>query len=104
MEETLDTYEVEKPQTRDEIRQTVLECLDTVVGDDIAEVLKVTDSTRLFLDLQLGSIEVVALAEALSHHYPLGDAFAAWVSTLSLWAMAHLKIGDIVDFIDHGLR
>ena len=86
---------------RDEIRARVVECLGTVLGEDTIAVLDVKDSTRLFSDLQLGSIEVVSLIEAISKYYPLGDQFFAWVSKQSYWAMAHLTVGDIVDFIDH---
>jgi len=89
---------------RDAIRATVVEALGSVLGEDVVSVLDVKDSTRLFSDLQLGSIEVVALVEAISKHYPLGDQFFQWVSKLSYWAMAHLTIGDVVDFIDHAQR
>ena len=87
--------------SRDDIRTKVVEALGTVLGEDTIAVLDVKDSTRLFSDLQLGSIEVVALVEAISKDYPLGDQFFEWVSKQSYWAMAHLTVGDIVDFIDH---
>jgi len=88
-------------QSKEEIQAKVLECLGSVIGDDTVAVLKVTDSTRLFTDLQLGSIEVVSLVEALGKHYPLGDEFFDWVSTMSYASMGRMTIGDVVDFIDH---
>ena len=87
--------------SREEIRTTVVDALGSVLGADTLAVLNVTESTKLFSDLQLGSIEVVALVEEISKKYPLGDEFFAWVSKLSYWAMAHLSVADIVDFIDH---
>ena len=87
--------------SREDIRATVVEALSSVLGEDTIAVLDVTDKTKLFSDLQLGSIEVVALVEAISKQYPLGDEFFAWVSKLSYWAMAHLTVGDVVDFIEN---
>jgi len=87
--------------TRDEIRDRVVEALGGVVGDDTIALLGVSEPTRLFTDLQLGSIEIVSLIEAISKYYPLGDEFFAWVSKLSYREMARLSVGDIVDFIDH---
>jgi len=88
-------------QTHDEIRNTVIQCLSSVIGDDAVAVLTITDDTALFSDLELGSIEVVSLVEKLNEYYPLADEFFAWVSKLSHHAMAHLTIGDVVDFIEH---
>jgi len=88
-------------ENREDIRTTVVDALSSVLGADTIAVITVTDSTKLFSDLQLGSIEVVGLVEEISKHYPLGDEFFAWVSKLSYWAMAHLTVGDIVDFIEN---
>jgi len=90
--------------TREDIRTTVVEALGTVLGADAMAVIDVTDSTKLFSDLQLGSIEVVALVEQIGKKYPLGDEFFTWVSQQSYWAMAHLTVGDIVDFIENAQR
>jgi len=97
----MDTTAAPEHSSREDIRTKVVEALGSVLGEDTIAVLNVTDSTRLFSDLQLGSIEVVSLVEAIEKYYPLGDQFFTWVSKLSYRAMAHLTVGDIVDFIDH---
>ena len=90
--------------SREDIRTTVVEALGTVLGEDTMAVIEVTDATKLFADLQLGSIEVVALVEQIGKKYPLGDEFFTWVSQQSYWTMAHLTVGDIVDFIENAQR
>ena len=70
-----------------------------VVEEDWINETEIGLETSFAVDLELESIEVVALAERLQEKY--GDAvdFATWLSTMELDAVIALKVGDLVDYI-----
>jgi acyl carrier protein len=50
-------------------------------------------------DLELESIEFVALAERIQNEYGQSVDFVGWLSDKELEAIIALKVGDVVDFI-----
>ena len=60
--------------------------------------------TRLASDLELESIELIALAERLVQHYRVRLNFAAWLSQKSLRDILGLTVGDIVHFVAAGVE
>jgi len=50
-------------------------------------------------DLELESIEFVALAEKLQQHYGAKVDFVAWISTKELDQIIALTVGELVEFI-----
>jgi acyl carrier protein len=82
-----------------DILATVERLLIEVVGDELAVLGPVTLATSFNGDLELESIEFVALAELLQRHY--GDAvdFVGWISAKELDQIIGLTVGELVEFI-----
>ena len=82
---------------------TVSELIRQVIGEDWDESEEIHLETSFGEDLELESIEFVALAEKLTETY--GDAvpFVAWLSTMELNQIIALKVGDLVEYIDQCL-
>lgn len=60
----------------------------------------ITRETAFNADLELESIELVALAEKLGEHYGAGIDFVAWLSGKELDEILALTVGDLVAHID----
>lgn len=61
---------------------------------------EITRDTAFSADLELESIELVALAEKLGTHYGPRVDFVAWLSGMELDAILSLTVGDLVEHID----
>ena len=85
--------------TRDEILKTVEEALVEVAGDELLLTGPLTMTTSFNADLELESIEFVALAEKLQGHYGTGVDFVGWISKKELDAIIQLPVGELVEFI-----
>ncbi|RMH39479.1 MAG: acyl carrier protein [Deltaproteobacteria bacterium] len=85
--------------TRDDVLQTVRRLIVEVVGDDLDMTGPIELATSFGRDLELESIEFVALAEKLQQHY--GDAvdFTAWLADKDLDEIIALTVGDLVEYI-----
>lgn len=83
----------------DEVLNTVRSIIQEVVGDDY-EMLGPIDLTTSFNnDLELESIELVAMAEKLQERYGEKVNFVDWMSKKSLDEMVGLTVGELVAFI-----
>jgi len=82
---------------------TVGSLIRQVIGEDWDDTEEIGLETSFGEDLELESIEFVALAEKLTETY--GDAvpFVAWLSTMDLNQIIALKVGDLVEYIDQCL-
>ncbi len=87
--------------------QTTLETLHTllrdVVGEELDELGPLTVETRFGDDLELESIEFVALADRLQATYGDRVPFVDWLSTMDLDQIIALRVGDLVEYIDQCL-
>jgi acyl carrier protein len=83
----------------DDVLRTVEKLIIEVVGDEIALTGPITMATSFNADLELESIEFVALAERLQLHYGAGIDFVGWISTKELDQIIRLTVGDLVEFI-----
>ncbi|MEQ1507957.1 MAG: phosphopantetheine-binding protein [Myxococcota bacterium] len=86
--------------TRDEILATMTELLREVVGDAWASEVEIGMDTSFSNDLELESIELVALAEKVQARYGADVDFVGWLSTLDLDAIIALTVGDVVGFVE----
>ena len=82
-----------------EILRTVEHLLITVVGDELTLAGPITMTTSFNTDLELESIEFVALAEQLQLHYGAGVDFVGWISGKQLDEIIGLTVGQLVEFI-----
>jgi len=74
-----------------------------VLGEEGAPDEPITRQTSFASDLELESIEFVALAEKLQGHYGDRVDFVTWLSGKELDELVGLKVGDLVEHIDHCL-
>ena len=84
---------------RDEILSTVERLIVEIAGDEILITGPLTPATRFNADLELESIEFVALAEKLQAHYGAAVDFVGWISKKELDAIIALTVGDLIEFI-----
>ncbi len=82
-----------------EVLQTVSKLIEEVVGDDLSLDEPITMETSFNDDLELESIEFVALAEALQNTYGAQIDFVGWLSTKELDQIIELTVGELVEFI-----
>ena len=80
--------------------ETVARLVREVVGDDFPDDLVIESGTSFSDDLELESIEFVALAEKIQAHYGESVNFVAWLSDMELDRIIALRVGDLVEFID----
>ena len=85
--------------TQGEVLETVRRLIVEVAGDEIALLSPITMETSFNADLELESIEFVALAEKLQQHYGARVDFVGWISTKELDQIIALTVGELVEFI-----
>lgn len=84
--------------TRDEILAEIAAMLREVIGEEWAAETPIGMETTFGADLELESIEIVALGEKIQERY--GDVdFAGWLSAMQLEEIIELRVGQLVDFI-----
>ncbi len=70
-----------------------------VIGDDLLLDGPLAMDTSFDDDLQLESLEFVALAEKLLETYGEQVDFVAWMATMELDDIVGLRVGQVVDFV-----
>lgn len=73
--------------------------LTEVIGDDLLLDGPLSMDTSFDADLQLESIEFVALAEQLLETYGEQVDFVAWMAAMELDDIIGLTVGQVVDFV-----
>jgi acyl carrier protein len=84
---------------RDDILKTVERLIGEIAGEEILLATTITPATSFNADLELESIEFVALAEKLQQHYGAEIDFVGWISQKSLDEIIALTVGDLVELI-----
>ena len=79
---------------------TVAGLIHEVIGEDWDLEEEITLETTFSDDLELESIEFVALAEKIQTTFGDDVDFVAWLSEKELDEVIDLKVGDVVEFID----
>jgi len=70
-----------------------------VIGEDWVEEVPIEMNTSFARDLELESIEFVALAEQLKAKFGKGVDFASWLGSMELEQILQLRVGQLVEFI-----
>jgi acyl carrier protein len=78
----------------EEVRAVLIE----VIGEDYLHEVPLTMDTSFENDLELESIEFVALAERLQERYP-DINFVNWVADMQVDELMTLRLGQLVEFI-----
>ncbi|MFT3695514.1 MAG: phosphopantetheine-binding protein [Kofleriaceae bacterium] len=85
--------------TNDEILEAVQASLVEIAGDEILISGPITPETSFNGDLELESIEFVALAEKLQQRFGANVDFVGWISGKELDQIIALTVGELVEFI-----
>jgi acyl carrier protein len=85
---------------RDEILAALTEILREVVGEAWAEEIEIGMDTSFSDDLELESIELVALAEKVQARFGAEVDFVGWLSNLELDRIIALTVGDVVERVE----
>ena len=85
---------------RDEIVAALTEILRDVVGEAWADEIEIGMHTSFSNDLELESIELVALAEKVQARYGAEVDFVGWLSNLELDRIIGLTVGDVVQRVE----
>jgi acyl carrier protein len=85
--------------SREEILGQVAQLIREVVGEAWIEEKAIGMETSFGQDLELESIEFVALGERLQGHFGPAVDFVGWLSGKELDQILALRVGDLVEFI-----
>jgi acyl carrier protein len=80
------------------VLQQVKSVLIEVIGEDYLLDVPITMETAFEADLELESVEFVALAERLQEHYTEIN-FVNWVADMQVDELMNLRVGQLVEFI-----
>jgi acyl carrier protein len=83
----------------DDVLEGVAAMIREVIGEEWADDVSIAMDTAFAKDLELESIEFVALAEKLRGRYGEAVDFAAWLAGMELDQILSLRVGQLVDFI-----
>ncbi|TNE86847.1 MAG: acyl carrier protein [Deltaproteobacteria bacterium] len=90
--------------SREQTLRTLAGFIAEVLDDELDDDLDIDEDTSFSDDLELESIEFVALAELVQSHYGDHVDFVGWISNLELDAIIGLSVGDVVDFIERSVE
>ncbi len=79
---------------------TVAGMVREIIGAEWADELDIGLTTRFSADLELESIEFVALAERLRKQYGKAVDFPKWLAGMNLKSILDLTVGDLVRYIE----
>jgi acyl carrier protein len=88
-----------KVLSQEDILLGVARMIRGVIGEDWADDVAIGMDTSFSEDLELESIEFVALAEALRGEYGPRIDFAGWLAGMELKEILALRVGALVEFI-----
>jgi len=83
---------------RDEILGEIAAMIRDVVGEEWAHETPIVYETTFGADLELESIELVALGEQIQARWPSLD-FVTWLSSMQLDEIIEMRVGRLVDFV-----
>ncbi len=86
--------------TQEAILATVAGMIGEIIGEEYLEDLDVTMDSVITEDLELESIEFVALAEKLRERYGERVEFVDWIAGMELEEIIGLTVGQVVTFVE----
>jgi len=88
---------------RSEVREHVIEILSEIRDDSHCSTM-VTEDTRLFADLGLESIDVVALGSALEQYFDQSFSYAEFLSRARQQQWADITVDQLLTFLVSSLN
>ncbi len=90
------------PDQTQSVLEAVRSVLMDVIGEDYLMDVPITLETTFESDLEIESVEFVALAEGLQERYTEVD-FVTWVADMEVHELMNLRVGQLVEFISRCL-
>jgi acyl carrier protein len=81
----------------------ITECLVAVIGDEFLVEVDITPETTFSRDIELESIEFIALAERLRQRYEGRVDFTSFIAGLTIDEILGLTVGDLAGHITRSL-
>lgn len=91
----MSTLDANKAETLAAISDMIKE----VIGEDWVRDTPITMETSFVTDLEVESIELVALSEKIQARYGEAVDFPSWLSGMELEQIIALTVGQLVDYI-----
>jgi acyl carrier protein len=89
--------------TRERVFGELKQMLAETIGEDVVEMIGVTEGSTFIDDLQMDSIKIVAFAEKVNARYGEEVDLVTWLSKKPVWKVLRLSFGDVVEFISNGI-
>jgi acyl carrier protein len=86
-------------ERNEEVLVAVAQMIREVIAEEWADGVVIGMDTSFAKDLELESIEFVALAELLGTKYGKKINLAGWLATMDLDQILALRVGQLVEFI-----
>lgn len=91
------------PETsNDEILQQVIAAIRSAIAEDWVMDFAIDADTSLNDDLEIESIEFVAIAEALQKLFGARVDIIGWLSGKDIHELIALTVGDLANFVEQG--
>jgi acyl carrier protein len=87
------------PITGDQALETLRTILADVIGEEYLAEIYIDRETSFYGDLEIESIEFVALGEQLQQQYGDRVDFPAWIATMEVEEIIAITVGQLVDHI-----
>lgn len=87
------------PADVDGVSDEIAGMLAELLGDDVVSVLEVGPESSFTTDLELESIEFVALAEMMQERYGAEVDFVAWMAEMDLDQIMGMTVGKVAAFV-----
>jgi acyl carrier protein len=88
-----------QPEAAQQVLLRVAQLVREVIAEEWVQDVEITLDTSFADDLEMESIEFVALAEKLKEAYGKQVDFAGWLAGMDLNQIIGLQVGQLVDFI-----
>jgi acyl carrier protein len=92
------------PVQDEPVLATVSRLVTDIIGEEYVLALDIGLDTSFNADLEVESIEFVALAAKLREHYGERVDFVAFLADKEVHEIIALRVGDLVTYIEQSLR
>lgn len=82
-----------------DILQAITQMIEEVIGEEWVSETPITMDTKFVHDLEVESIELVALSEKIQARYGQDVDFPAWLAGMELDQIIELSVGQLVDYV-----
>ncbi len=104
MSGTSGVAQADRPSIEAKVLGEVAEDLREVIGEEYSLDLEITAETTFSQDLELESIEFVALADRLRERYGDPVDFVGFLAKMDVDQVINMHVGEVVQFIVDSLR